>query len=411
MQPRNRPISLRRWWISIIVLIVWRLCIWYRWEVAHIPAGIWSCISGIMQFFAGKNTREAIKEGRADYTPCYFFEVPKLMATSLKPDVAVISVTKPNEEGYCSLGVSVDYTMAAAKEAATVIAQVNEHMPFTAGNSMIHVSDVDCFVEAHQPIHELAPPSIGETEMAIAKHCASLIEDGDTLQLGIGAIPDAVLKCLADKRDLGIHSEMISDGVVEMVEAGVITNRKKSSHKGKIISTFLMGTKRLYDFVDGNPDVEMHPVDYVNNPYEIMKNDNLVSINSCVQVDFMGQVAAESIGAMQISGVGGQVDFVRGASLSRNGRSIIAMPSTAKNGKVSRIVPNLDHGCAVTTPRNDVDYIITEHGIAHLKGKSLRERAKALIEIADPEFRHELIAAYNRRFRKAGMTPSETVCV
>lgn len=315
-------------------------------------------------------------------------------------DVALIQVSKPDEHGYCSFGVSSDYTKPAADCAKIVIAEVNKQMPRTMGNSFIHVSDMDFIVESDHPIIELPLPKIGEVEKAIGRNCAELVEDGSTLQLGIGAIPDAVLLFLKDKKDLGIHSEMISDGVVELVEAGVITNKNKTLHPGKSVVTFLMGTKRLYDYADNNPAVEMYPVSYVNDPKVIMQNNQMVSINSCVQVDFYGQVASESIGAKQISGVGGQVDFVRGASMSLDGKgkSIIAMPSTASKGKVSRIVPMLDEGAPVTTSRNDVDYIVTEYGIAHLKGKTNKGRARALINIAHPDFREELAVEFQNRF-------------
>ncbi|AKA70746.1 acetyl-CoA hydrolase/transferase family protein [Clostridium scatologenes] len=350
--------------------------------------------------FVGASTRDAVNSGRGDYTPCFFYEVPKLFKDGYMPvDVALIQVSKPDEHGYCSFGVSNDYTKPAAECAKLVIAEVNENMPRTMGDSFIHVSDIDCIVEASHQIIELKPPKIGEVEKAIGKHCASLIEDGSTLQLGIGAIPDAVLLFLKDKKDLGIHSEMISDGVVELVEAGVITNNKKTLHPGKIVVTFLMGTKRLYDFVNDNPMVETYPVSYVNDPTIIMKNYKMVSVNSCVQVDLMGQICSESIGMKQISGVGGQIDFIRGASMAKDGKSIIAIPSTAAKGKVSRIVPLLDEGAAVTTSRNDVDYVITEYGIAGLKGKTLKQRAKELINIAHPDFREGLIKEYENRFK------------
>lgn len=348
--------------------------------------------------FVGGATREAVASGRGDYTPCFFYQIPQLFATSMPVDAALVTVTPPDENGMCSLGVSVDYTLAAVKNAALVIAQVNDQMPYTGSQSLVSVEKIDCFVEHSAPIIELAPPRIGDVERAIGEHCAALIRDGDTLQLGIGAIPDAVLLFLKDKKDLGIHSEMFSDGVVELVEDGVITNKRKTLHPGKLVAAFLMGTRRLYDFVDHNPDLEMRPVDYVNDPTVIARNDNLVSINSCVQVDLMGQVASESVGLKQISGVGGQVDFVRGAAMSKGGRSIIAMPSTAAHGSISKIVPLLDEGAAVTTSRNDVDYIVTEYGAAHLKGRTLRERARALIEIAHPDFRPELRQVYEQRF-------------
>lgn len=349
--------------------------------------------------FAGGLIKKDIIEGRADFTPCFFNEVPGLLKECLPLDVAVIQVTPPDENGMVSLGTSVDYSVPAAKTAKKVIAEVNSKMPRTCGESTLSVEEIDAFVLNDHPVLELPLAKIGDVEKAIGENCAKLINDGDTLQLGIGAIPDAVLLFLKDKKDLGIHSEMISDGVVELVEAGVITNKKKTLKPGKSVVTFLMGTQRLYDYADNNPDLEMYPVDYVNNPYVIAQNDNLVSINSCVQVDFTGQVCAESIGATQISGVGGQVDFVRGAKMSKGGRSIIAIGSTAGHGKVSKIVPFLDNGAAVTTSRCDVDYIVTEYGIAKLKGKCIRERAKALIAIAHPDFRAELIAAFEDRFK------------
>lgn len=347
--------------------------------------------------FVGGKTRDAINSGRGDFTPCFFFEVPKLFHTTMPIDVAMVTVTPPNEEGFVSLGVSVDYGYEAVKAAKVIIAQVNDQMPFTYGN-LIPVERINYFVEHSAPIIELPPPKIGEVEKAIGENCASLIRDGDTLQLGIGAIPDAVLMFLKGKHDLGIHSEMFSDGVVDLVDAGVITNKRKTCNNGKFVANFLMGTKRLYDFVDHNPDVLMKPVDYVNHPAIIAQNDNLVSINSCVQVDLMGQISSESIGPMQISGVGGQVDFIRGAALSNGGRSIIAMPSTASHGTISRIVSQLDAGGTVTTSRADVDYVVTEYGIAHLKGHTLQERGEALIKIAHPDFRDELTRNFSERF-------------
>jgi 4-hydroxybutyrate CoA-transferase len=349
--------------------------------------------------FVGNTTREAVKEGRADYIPVFFSEVPGLFKDLLPVDIALVQVSIPDEHGYCSFGVSVDYTKEACKNAKIVIAQVNKYMPRTLGDCFIHVSEMDFIVEKDEPIIELTPPKIGDAEREIGKYCASLIKDGDTLQLGIGGIPDAVLSSLYDKKDLGIHSEMFSDGVVDLVKAGVINNSKKTFLPNKMVATFLMGTKKLYDFVHNNPMVEMRGADFVNNPTVIMRNDNIVCINSCVQVDLMGQVVSDSIGNMQISGVGGQVDFVRGAAMSKNGKSIIAMSSTVK-GKVSKIVPIIDEGAAVTTSRNDVDYIVTEYGIARLKGKNLRQRAEALINIAHPDFRDELKKAYLEKFEK-----------
>ena len=351
--------------------------------------------------FVGGTTRAAVAEGRGDFTPCFFSEVPSFFHTTLPVDVALVQITPPDEQGKCSLGVSVDYTLPALKAARTVIAQVNARMPRTGGDSLVDVSEIDSFVLHDDPIIQLAPPKIGPVEEAIGRNVASLVRDGDTLQLGIGAIPDAVLLFLKDKKDLGIHSEMFSDGVVELAQAGVITNARKTLHPGKYVATFLMGSQRLYDFVDNNPDVYMAPVDYVNDPFVIAQNDQMVSINSCVQVDLMGQIASESIGYLQISGTGGQVDFIRGAARSRDGRSIIAMPSTVK-GKTSKIVPLLDEGAAVTTSRNDADYVVTEYGVAALKGRTLRQRARALIDIAHPDFRPMLEEAYRARFHCDG---------
>ena len=347
--------------------------------------------------FAGGATKEAIKSGRADFTPVFFYEVPKMIRTTMPINVALVQVSRPDEHGYVSLGVSVDYTKAAVEVADITIAQVNKYMPRTHGESFVHISEIDYFVEYDEPIHTLKSPKIGEIEKEIGKYCASLINDGDTLQLGIGAIPDAVLSFLTDKKDLGIHSEMFSDGVLNLVEKGVINNSKKTTNKDKMVVTFLMGSEKLYEYVNDNPSIKIMPVDYVNNPVEIMKEDNIVCINSCVQVDLMGQVCSESIGATQISGVGGQVDFIRGAAMAKNGRSIIAMPSTVKS-KISKIVTKLDDYSAVTTSRNDIDYIVTEYGVASLKGKTLRERSKALIKIAHPDFREELIKYHNEKF-------------
>lgn len=349
--------------------------------------------------FVGATTREAIAEGRGDYTPCYFSEVPNLFRNKLPVDVALVQVSKPDAHGYCSFGVSCDYTKPAAQCAKIVIAQVNNHMPRALGDNFIHIDDIDYIVEKSEPLIELQPPRITDIERKIGEYCSRLIEDGSTLQLGIGAIPDAVLSFLGNKKDLGIHSEMISDGVIELVENGNITNRMKKIYPFRSIATFIMGSKKLYDYVNDNPSIHLYPVDYVNNPYIIAQNDKVVSINSAIQIDLMGQVNAETIGEKQFSGVGGQMDFVRGASLSNGGKSIIAMPSVAGKGKISKIVPLLDKGAAVTTSRNDVDYVITEYGIAELKGKTLKERAKELIKIAHPKFRVMLTEEAMKKFQ------------
>ena len=342
--------------------------------------------------FVGATTRQAVYEGRGDYTPTHFHLIPDLFLKGyLPPDVVLVHLSPPDKHGWCSFGVSVDYTKPAASVAKTIIAQVNPNMPRTHGDSFIHVSQLDCIVESEQPIIELSPPKIGPVEEAIGRHIAGLVRDGDCLQLGIGGIPDAVLLFLHEKNDLGIHTEMFSDGVVDLYNEGVITGARKNLHRDKMVATFLMGTRKLYDFVDDNPAVNMFSVDYTNDPSVIGQIDNMMSINSAIEVDLMGQVVADTMGPAQFTGVGGQVDFVRGACRSKGGRAIIAMPSTAKKGTVSRIVAKIADGAAVTTMRADVDYIVTEHGIAHLRGKTLSERAHLLLEIADPKFRDQIV--------------------
>lgn len=353
--------------------------------------------------FLSSNVREAIEEGRGDFTPAFFHEVPKLIREGrLECDVTMAQVTPPDENGYCSLGTSVDYTYQAIKTAKTVIVQVNDQMPWTFGER-VHIDDFDYIVEASTPLYESKPAEITEVEEKIGKYCASLIEDGSTLQLGIGAVPDAVMLFLEDKKDLGIHSEMISDGTMSLFEKGVITGKHKNFDKEKITITFLMGSKKLYDFVHKNPVIEMRPVDYTNHPAIIMKQHKMVSINSAIQVDLQGQVVSEAIGLRQFSGVGGQVDFVRGASMAEGGKAIIAMPSITrkKDGTmISKIVAFVDLGAPITTSRNDVDYVVTEYGIAPLKGKSLRERARNLINIAHPDARPELAKEFESRFKE-----------
>ena len=352
--------------------------------------------------FVSAKERKAIFEGRADYTPRYFSKIPALFANGSMPvDVALVQVSLPDRHGYVSFGVSVDYSIGAARNAKLAIAQINTAMPRTHGETFMHISELDYVVEHDEPLLELTRGELSEEERAIGAHCASLIEDGATLQLGIGALPDAVLLSLKDKKDLGIHSEMFSDGVLELVRAGVVNGRRKTFLPGKLVSTFLMGSRNLYDFVDDNPSVYMAPADFTNDPVIIAKNDKLVSINSCVQVDLMGQVGSESVGLMQISAVGGQVDFVRGAAMSKGGLSIIALNSTAKGGKISKIVPFLDEGSAVTTNRNDVMFVVTEYGFVNLQGKTLRERARLLIEIAHPNFRETLAEHWEKRFHRS----------
>lgn len=356
-------------------------------------------------WFLSGGIRKALDEGRAEFTPVFFHEIPSLIRNGLfKVDVALVTVSKPDKHGFCSLGVSCDYTVQAVKKAKIVIAEVNDKMPYVYGDTVIHTSEIDKFVESSREIYESPVIPIREIEEEIGKNCASLIEDGSTLQLGIGGIPNAVLAQLKNKNHLGIHSEMISDGVVDLYEAGVIDCSEKTIDRGKMVVTFLMGTKKLYDFVDRNPMVEMRTVDYVNHPVVIAKSSKLICINSCMQVDFLGQIVADTIGIRQFSGVGGQVDFMRGAAmaLDERAKAIIAMPSVAvkKDGrKISKIVPFIDQGAAVTTSRHDVDYVVTEYGIARLKGKSTKERARALIEIAHPQFREELKVQFAERFK------------
>ncbi|HVJ05070.1 MAG TPA: acetyl-CoA hydrolase/transferase C-terminal domain-containing protein [Candidatus Saccharimonadales bacterium] len=340
--------------------------------------------------FLGSPNRKAIQEGRGTFTPCFFSEVPRLFKHKILPvDVMLIQVTPPDEEGYCSYGLSGDYTQAATENAKIVIAEMNTKLPRTGG-VRVHLDALTYIVENDSDIKEVPAPKFGEVERMIGQHVASLVPDGATMQLGIGGIPEAALLSLMGKKDLGIHSEMFSDAVVTLVEAGVITNKKKTLNPGKFIVTFLVGTNKLYNFVNNNPDVELHPVDYTNDPYIIGQNDNLISVNSALQVDLTGQVNAEMIGDVQYSGIGGQVDFVRGAGRSKGGKSIIALPSTASKGTISRICRELDRGAAVSTSRNDVHYIVTEYGIADLRGKTLQQRAEALIAIAHPNFRNAL---------------------
>lgn len=341
--------------------------------------------------FVGAVTRDVVASGKGEFVPVFLNEFPKMYSEIYQPNVALIQVSPPDKYGYCSLGVAVDQIKKSAEYAEIVIAEVNDQMPRTHGDSFLHVSEITYFVEYSHPVLEIPRPKITDVERAIGENVASLINDGDCLQLGIGGIPDAVLQFLKDKRGLGVHTEMFSDGVVELVEGGAIDNKNKTLHKGKIISTFLMGSRKLYDFVDDNPMVWMLPCDYVNDPSVIARNDNMISVNSSVEIDFMGQAASESIGTKQYSGVGGQVDFIRGALASRGGKAIIALPSTAgRKNPVSRIVPHLQSGTPVTTSRNEIDYVVTEYGIASLKYKSLRQRAEQLIAIAHPDFRPEL---------------------
>ena len=348
--------------------------------------------------FLAKNSRDVVNNHEADFFPAYFKDVPSMIGTDIPCDVAVFQVTPPNEEGYFSLGVSCDYAHAAIRAAKTVIVETNELMPFTYGQTLIHVSQVDHIIPCAYKLQTLESVAPTEVELAIGRYCSTLVTDGCTLQLGIGAIPNAVLQALGDKNDLGIHSEMFSDGVVDLIKRGNINGSRKTLHKGKVVATFIMGSPQLYDFVNGNEMIELYPVDYTNDPIVISQNYRMISINSCLEVDLMGQVASVSIGMRQYSGIGGQVDFIRGASMAREGKAIIAMPSTAAGGVISRIKPFLTQGAAVSTSRNDVDYIVTEYGAARLKGRTLKHRAEDLIRIAHPDFRPMLMEEYERRF-------------
>lgn len=349
--------------------------------------------------FVGAPARKAIAENRADYTPAFFSDVPIMIRNGELPvDVFAFTCSPPDSKGYISIGLSCDYGWQAIKSAKIVIAEVNPNMPRTFGESFVHVTDIDGFLSCWEPLPESKPGKISEEDRQIGKYIADLVHDGDCLQLGIGAVPDAVLSCLGDKKNLGIHSEMISDGVVPLLESGVINGRQKQRDVGRVCVTFLMGSRKLYDYVNNNPMIKMLPVDVCNNPAVISQNNNVVAINSCVQVDLQGQVCAEAIGLKQISGIGGQMDFVRGANLSKGGRSIIALHSATKDLSQSKIVPTITKGGPVTTSRCDVNYIVTEYGVAKLRGKTLRERAKRLIAIAHPKFRPELAEEYTRRF-------------
>lgn len=342
--------------------------------------------------FVGPADRKAINEGRADYVPIFLHQIPLLFLSEQMPlDVAMLHVSPPDEHGFMSLGVEVLASKAAAEKAKIVIAQVNDKMPRVLGDSFLHVSRFHKIVEISEPLPQLEKTPFSEVERMIGRHIADLIEDGSTLQLGIGGIPDAVLAALANRRDLGIHTEMVSDGVMEAIEAGIITGARKTFHPYKVVITFALGSARLYDFIDNNPIFEAHPTDYVNHPFNVARNDNMVAINSAIEVDITGQVCSDSIGTYIYSGFGGQVDFIRGAAHSSGGKPIIALPSTAKDGEMSRIVPFLKKGAGVVTTRADVRYIVTEYGVAYLLGKNLHERTMALINIAHPKFRPDLI--------------------
>lgn len=361
--------------------------------------------------FVGPADREAVNQGRSDYVPAFLFEIPSLFTQRLIPlDVAFIHVSPPDEHGFMSFGVECLTSKAAAESARLVIAQVNDKMPRTLGDSFIHVSRVHRIVEVSEELPELDRKPFTEIEQKIGQHIAELVEDGSTLQLGIGGIPDAVLESLRRKKELGVHTEMVSDGIVKLIEAGIITNTKKTLRAGKVIATFVFGSRWLYDYVDNNPYFELHPCDYTNDPFIIAQNEKMVAINSAIEVDLTGQVCSDSIGTKIYSGFGGQLDFIRGAAYSKGGKPIIALPSTAKNNTISRIVPKLKSGAGVVTTRADVHYVVTEYGVAYLHGKNLRQRVQELVKIAHPKFREELerYALEQKYISKAHFVPAAT---
>jgi len=350
-------------------------------------------------FFVGQAERAAVMKGQADYIPIFLSEIPSVIISGAIPmDVVYVMVSPPDDYGFMSLGVECAASKAAVEYGKKVIVQVNEHMPRTHGDTFVHVSDVDFIVEFSHPLIELVIPEFTDVERRIAQYIAPLIEDGSTMQLGIGGIPNAVLSELEGKHDIGIHTEMVSDGVLHAIEKGIVTNSRKTIHPKKAVATFTLGTRRLYEFVNDNPMFEFLPTSYTNNPFIIAQNDKMVSINSALEVDITGQVCADSMGTSIYSGFGGQLDFVRGSCGSKGGKAIIALPSTAKDGALSRIVPALKHGAGVVTTRGDVRYVVTEFGVAYLFGKNLRQRAEALVNIAHPSFRDELSKEVRKRF-------------
>jgi 4-hydroxybutyrate CoA-transferase len=344
-----------------------------------------------VSLFTGAPVRGALDEGAADFVPIFLSDIPSLFTTQKVPlDVALLQLSPPDAHGYCTLGTSVDAALAAARSARVIVAEINDRMPRTLGNTLVPFSSVHAFVNSSRPLHEHPPKPPSEVEDAIGGHVAALVEDGATLQTGIGAIPDAALRRLRDKTDLGVHSEMFSDGIIDLVESGAITNRRKRVHRGRIVTSFVFGTERLYRFVDDNPFVEFHPCDRTNDTAIIRQNDKVVAINSALEVDLSGQVVADSIGFRIFSGIGGQMDFIRGAALSHGGKPIIALPSTASGGRASRIVPSIRPGAGVVTTRGHVHWVVTEYGAVDLFGLTLRQRADALISIAHPDVRGDL---------------------
>lgn len=346
----------------------------------------------INSFFIAENVRSVIQEGLGDYTPVFLSDIPRLFDSGQLPlDAALIQVTPPDENGLCSLGVSVDIVKSAAENASLVIAQVNPHMPRTLGNSFLHVFDIDVLVPTEEPILEIPPIEVTDETRQIAEHIAALIEDGSTVEVGIGRIPQALLWFLMGKKNLGIHTEMVTDGIVDLVKSGAVSGARKTIDRGKIVASFCLGTRKLYDFIDNNPVFSFHPTEYVNDPLIISQHHRMVAVNVAIEIDLTGQVCADSLGTKFFSGVGGQVDFNRGAARSQGGKAIIACPSTARDGTVSRIVARLSPGAGVVTTRADVHYVVTEYGVAYLHGKSVQERALALMSIAHPKFRAGLL--------------------
>ncbi len=345
-------------------------------------------------FFFGAATRLGGQSGWIDFIPSYFSEMPSLIERGQIPADVVFSMASPMDaHGYFSLSLGADYTMAAVAKARAVVLEVNPNVPFANGNCHVHISQVTALVESSEPVMEVGLPKIGPVQVAIGKYVADMIEDGSTLQIGYGGIPDAVVMQLTHKHDLGIHTEMIGDGILSLIESGVVTNRKKTYLPGKSVATFALGSRKLYQFMERNPALEIHPVDFTNDPYLAAKNDKLMAINATLQIDLLGQCGSESLGPVPYSGTGGQADFVRAANRSRGGKAFIVLPSTAQNDRITRIVPTLAPGTHMSTSKNDINYVVTEFGVAQLRGKSAQQRAREMIAIAHPDFRSELTAA------------------
>lgn len=361
--------------------------------------------------FVGANTRDAVNEGRADYVPVHLHEMPRLFRRGVIPlDCAFVVLSPPDEHGFCSFGIEVGVTKPAALSAKVIVAEVNRQMPRTLGDSFIHVSKIDTFVEVDRDLDEFRPEPPSEVEKMIGANVAGLIKDGACLQLGLGSIPNAVLDFLGEHRDLGVHTEMFTEALPHLVESGVVTGERKTFHPGKVVAGFIMGTREVYDFAHDNALIEFHPTDYVNHPGNIARNDDMVAVNSAIQVDLTGQVCSDSIGEKIYSGFGGQADFMRGAAMAKGGLPIIALPSVTSDGHLSRIVPNLDQGAGVVLTRADVHVVVTEYGVAHMLGRNVRQRAEALIGIAHPSFRESLLETAHRRglfgrLFPGGMTP------